>query len=99
MNVNTENFAEIAKAALDFQNDPRLPPRQRRLAQCLHQLASQLCDPEYGCPTETLAVSALYRHLQAIRVHSLHGTSQPAASGNVRQAHRIESAGATQAPD
>ena len=30
----------------------------------LYELASQLIDPDYGCPTENLAILAMHKHLQ-----------------------------------
>lgn len=64
--MTADEYAEIARAAEVWQFDPRLPPHRRRLAHALFELASQLTDPDYGCPTETHAVVVLHQHLQRL---------------------------------
>lgn len=62
--MTADEYAKVAQAAQAWQFDPSLTPIRRRLAQSLYELANQLVDPEYGCPTEALAVMAMYQHLQ-----------------------------------
>lgn len=67
--MTADEYAEVARAARTWQLDQDLTPHRRRLAQSLYELASQLIDPDYGCPTETLAIMAMYRHLQRGTLH------------------------------
>jgi hypothetical protein len=58
------DYVEIAQAARTWQLEQDISPHRRRLAQSLYELASQLINPDYGCPTETLAILAMHKHLQ-----------------------------------
>ena len=58
------DYVEIARAARTWQLEQDISPHRRRLAKSLYELASQLIDPDYGCPTETLAILAMHKHLQ-----------------------------------
>lgn len=62
--MTADEYAEIARAARILQLNQHLPLHRRRLAHSLCELASQLTDPDYGCPTESEAVMVMYRHLQ-----------------------------------
>ena len=65
-NMTIDEYAEIARAAKAWQVDQHLPPNRRRLAHSLYELASQLTDPDYGCPAETHAITVMYEHLQRV---------------------------------
>jgi hypothetical protein len=67
--MTPDEYAEIAHTASIWARDQQLPPNRRRLAKSLYELAHQLTDPDYGCPTETFAVLAMYRHLQKNMLH------------------------------
>ncbi|MBK7422225.1 MAG: hypothetical protein IPJ48_03510 [Propionivibrio sp.] len=58
------DYVEIARNARAWQLEQDISPHRRRLAKSLYELASQLIDPDYGCPTETLAILAMHKHLQ-----------------------------------
>lgn len=61
--MTTDECVEIARAAKKFQLDQQLSYQKRRVAQSLYELASQLTDPDYGCPTEIHAITLMYHHL------------------------------------
>lgn len=61
--MTSDEYAEIAQAAKIFQLDQQLSPHRRRIAQSLYELASQLTDPDYGCPAEAHAIVLMHRHL------------------------------------
>jgi hypothetical protein len=62
--MTSDEYAAIAQSARVWQLDPALSPTRRRVARSLCDLAGQLTDPDYGCATETFAVTAMYRFLQ-----------------------------------
>jgi hypothetical protein len=62
--MTPDEYAQIAQSAKVWQLDPALSPHRRRVAHSLSELAGQLTNPDYGCPAETFAVTAMYQFLQ-----------------------------------
>jgi hypothetical protein len=63
--MTSDEYAEIARSAKVWQLDPALSSHRRSVAQSLSELAGQLTNPEYGCPTEAFAVTAMCRFLES----------------------------------
>jgi hypothetical protein len=63
--MTSDEYAEISRSAKALQLDPALSSHRRSVAKSLSELAGQLTNPEYGCPTEAFAVTAMCRFLES----------------------------------
>ncbi|MFZ4535025.1 hypothetical protein [Propionivibrio sp.] len=69
--MTANECAEIARVARAWLLDQDFSPHRRRIAESLYDLASQLTDPNFGCPSEFNAVTVMFQYLQRT-IQSLH---------------------------